>query len=172
MTNQKRNIPKATFFGRNLKFLRRVRGMSQTELASAVALTRGNIASYESGVVEPNANNFLKFCDFLDVSPRELLNRTFEHDATEVIAQTELPQQPLEQYLADQIDLFTFQTNRITKIIEGHRAMAEFNDDKIPQEPTVVQLIHFRDRLVDILSALVKSNWSLIQSFTAEQEEE
>jgi transcriptional regulator with XRE-family HTH domain len=62
-----------TPFSRNLKSLRRARGLSQQKLAQEVGLKRSNIASYETGTVEPNAANFLRIAYFFDADPALLL---------------------------------------------------------------------------------------------------
>ena len=52
-----------------------MRGMSQQKLAEQLGLKRNNIASYEAGIVEPKAINFLKLAIFFEASPSELFGK-------------------------------------------------------------------------------------------------
>ena len=44
----------------NIRYLRKKMNLSQEELANAIGLNRGNIASYESGTAEPKIANLVK----------------------------------------------------------------------------------------------------------------
>ena len=80
---KKKSIPKPTHFGKNLKFLRRLSSLSQTGLANALEIKRSNIASYESGIVEPKASLFLKTCIFFSKAPAEMLETVLSEQAVE-----------------------------------------------------------------------------------------
>ena len=67
--------------GQNIKFLRKLRGMSQRELAERIGLKRNNIASYEAGIVEPSAVTFIVLAKFFEVDPVDLLTRRLEPPA-------------------------------------------------------------------------------------------
>ena len=72
-----KNIPKPTNFGKNLKFLRRMRKLTQDEMGTIMNCNRNNIASYEGGIVEPSASRFLLACDYFGISPSEILNNVY-----------------------------------------------------------------------------------------------
>ena len=113
-------IPAPTYFGRNLKFTRRIKSLSQKELAEAVNLNRGNIASYESGIVEPNIKNLLFMCEYLEVEPVKMLEEIIaEHTTEEILHSEDLSLE--DQYLANQFDKFIEQTNTFTKVYEGYK---------------------------------------------------
>lgn len=61
--------------GKNIKFLRKLRGLSQRELAERIGLKRNNIASYEAGIVEPRAATFIRMARFFEVDPTQLLTQ-------------------------------------------------------------------------------------------------
>ncbi len=53
--------------GKNLKFLRKKKKLSQEQLAKTLGLTRSTYSGYENGVAEPNVQNLLKFSKFFDL---------------------------------------------------------------------------------------------------------
>lgn len=57
----------------NIKFLRNRKGISQTALAEAVDLKRGNIASYEKELAQPNIENIVKLADYFKVDINQLV---------------------------------------------------------------------------------------------------
>ena len=59
--------------GRNLRFFRKARNLSQSELAQRIGLKRNNIASYEAGLVEPRAATFIRLAEFFEVNAGRFL---------------------------------------------------------------------------------------------------
>jgi len=162
-TKRKRNIPKPTNFGKNLKFLRRLQGITQSKLAEQTGLTRNNIASYESGLIEPNGEKFLTLCQYFDKSPEHML----ENDYTEV-SQEELVSALGEDaagpvFAQDQLLSFIDQTREMTKIFEGYQTFYTMKSGSV-QDQKSKELFSIMEDLLSILQELVQSNWSLIQS--------
>lgn len=62
--------------GEQIKEIRKLRGMSQDQLAELASLNRVTIAKYESGRVEPGAQSLSRIADALDVSVDDLLGRS------------------------------------------------------------------------------------------------
>ena len=60
-------------FGRNLATARRLKGMTQAELASQVYLDRCAISRMETGNRYPRLDHVLEFAEVLDVQVRDLL---------------------------------------------------------------------------------------------------
>lgn len=52
----------------NLRFLRKLAGLSQEQFAKKVGMNRGNIASYEKGNAEPNIEKLQRIVKYFDVS--------------------------------------------------------------------------------------------------------
>jgi len=164
-----KNIPLPTNFGKNLRFLRRVRGLSQTAIAKEVNLTRNNIASYESGVVEPNSTNFLMICNFFQVEPRKMLESIMAENPLE---ESFVPEQdsPEEEYIVSELDQFMVQTNEMTKVLEGYKLFFDMKKDEyMTSNP---ELFSTLQDLLSLLSSLVQSNWALIQHIVPTEEEE
>ena len=61
-------------FGLNLRIARKLKQMTQAELASQVYLDRCAISRMETGNRYPRLDHILEFADVLDVQVRELLH--------------------------------------------------------------------------------------------------
>lgn len=156
------NIPKPTHFGKNLKLLRRLKGLSQTELANKLNLSRNNIASYESGVVEPNTSNFLATCLYFQIDPRKMLSVDLSKHPTKTTIET-TDQDLLNRHVIDQMDLFIAQTNEMTKVLEGYRTFLTMKKESDNSNANQ-ELFAIQEDLLDLLKNLLKSNWTLIRS--------
>ena len=62
--------------GQRIADFRRVRGLSQEELAELATLSRISIARYEAGKIEPGAQAMGRIADALEVTTDELLGRS------------------------------------------------------------------------------------------------
>jgi DNA-binding XRE family transcriptional regulator len=68
----------AANFGRNLRRIRKDRGLTQPELAAAAKVTRNAIAKLERGHRHPRLDTLIALAVSLDVSPADLLVRNDE----------------------------------------------------------------------------------------------
>jgi len=68
------NAKKADFFRKEIKQIRQSLNKTQKEVAAALGITPQSYQSYEWGLTFPSMENFIKLCDFLDVTPNDLLN--------------------------------------------------------------------------------------------------
>lgn len=155
--------PKITHLGANIRFLRRIRGLSQSEFAKSVGLSRNNIASYESGMVEPNSRNFIKMASFFQVNPQDILEKVLSENPVEVVPIDDKPSAPAENYIQEQLEEFTKQTNTFTKILEGY---SEFFDLQKGESSTEHEreLQNTIDDILLLMEKLASTNWGLIQS--------
>lgn len=142
-----------SYLGSNLKFLRRLKGLSQQKLADAVALRRNNIASYESGVVEPKAFVFLRLAHFFDVAPIALIT---EDLTIAPLPQLETKESPPEMIL-NQLEAFIKETSDMQRLIDGFRELQKFKASQ--RQPST-----YPSDLIDILAYLLRANWNLIHS--------
>ena len=81
-------------FSETSKVLRKEKGLSQTQLAEALKVSKACISMIEIGKNEPTANTLLKYADFFQCSTDYLLGR--EDDFGNITIQTEKPA-PLPQ---------------------------------------------------------------------------
>ena len=159
---KKKSIPKPTHFGKNLRFLRRLNGLSQQELANQLHLKRNNIASYESGSAEPSAKVYLRICRHFNKSPQLLLDTLMVEQPLET-TQIVLPidnsirQNQFEEALSQ----FISQTNEMTKIFDGYTSLIEMKN--IDNSDTISRELYssFTD-LLDLLQTLIRSNWDFM----------
>lgn len=63
-------------FDKNLKTLRKLRGLSQDSLAQELNTTRTCISNYERGIRQPDGETIRLFADYFDVSIDYLLGRS------------------------------------------------------------------------------------------------
>lgn len=142
-------------FGRNLKFLRRLTGMTQTQFAETVGMSRSNTMSYESGLVEPNLKRFFAICDQLSVDPRAMI----EDDVSITMLESQEQNQDdvQENFIRDNLQGFISHTREMTKILNGYRALQTLNTRNQSPNSTLEQLL-------DLLEMLIRSNWSMLRS--------
>lgn len=62
--------------GENIKRIRKMRGITQSDLAKKLEVTARTIQNYESGNREPNLETLMKICDTLDCAPMEIIDLT------------------------------------------------------------------------------------------------
>ena len=58
-----------------LEYLRKLRGLNQTELAKELNMIRTTYSNYEHGQAEPNIETLIKLADYFDVSLDYLCER-------------------------------------------------------------------------------------------------
>lgn len=63
-----------TFFASNLSFLRKKKGLTQIEVATALGLKRNTFSNYETTHSEPDLNTLEKIASFFDISMDELIS--------------------------------------------------------------------------------------------------
>jgi len=66
---------KVNEFSSRLREVRKDTGMSQSEVASEIGVTKSAYANYEQGIREPSLKVLIAICDALDVSCDYLLGR-------------------------------------------------------------------------------------------------
>lgn len=159
-----------TYIGINLKFLRRIRGISQAELAKEVGLSRNNIASYESGMVEPNSKNFIKIATFFQVNPQDILEKILSENPVEIVPMENEPESAIDRYIKDHVEEFTKQTNTMTKIFEGYNEFYNMQRDN-EMSAQEKELHGTVDNILQLMQTLVSTNWKLIQSIFPNQEQ-
>ncbi|THU36896.1 helix-turn-helix domain-containing protein [Niastella caeni] len=64
----------STFFAPNLSFLRKKKGMTQIEVATALGLKRNTFSNYETTHSEPDLGTLEKIASFFDISIDELVS--------------------------------------------------------------------------------------------------
>lgn len=70
-------------FSERLRKLRRMRGITQDELAAATGVSRSAIGMYENGAREPNFETLEAFADYFNVSMSDLVDSNIVPSATD-----------------------------------------------------------------------------------------
>lgn len=146
------NLPK------NLKFLRKSHGLSQQRLAETLGLKRSNIASYESGLVEPRPVNFLKLAAYFGVDPSSLAE-------VDLCAQADLTSQASsheQAELAEKLSCIVTATQDIQKVKEGFEAFFHLQAERGLPQPEA----HALGSLMEITERLLETNWAFISALT------
>ena len=58
--------------GNNIKQARKLKGLTQTEVAKVFCMTQQQYSRFENGVFELNYQQIINLCKLLDITPNEL----------------------------------------------------------------------------------------------------
>lgn len=72
------NMNNVSFYNKNLKWIRTMRGISQQQLADDLGLNRNNIASYELGNSKPDMLRALSIARYFNCSLEQMILTDFE----------------------------------------------------------------------------------------------
>lgn len=152
-----------TQISRNLRFLRKKRGLSQAALADKLGLNRGNIASYEKGIAEPNLSNLLNMVRFFEVDVIGFIDRDLSS------GQGEAEGQGRPGYLSNSSMLtFNREANQLEAIIAGQRQYYQRKLKAVEQaEETHQNISQEYERLLEIAEELMQLNRRLLSELEA-----
>ena len=68
-----------------IKELRKIKGLSQTQMATLLNMSRTGYASWEQGLAEPSSSDLRKLCVIFDVTADELLEIETPEERRKVI---------------------------------------------------------------------------------------
>lgn len=77
-------------FSKNLKSLRKEKGLNQSELANNIGLRQSHISSWELNTSDPSLYNIMLLADYFNVSIDYLTGRE-EEDGRIIVQELELP---------------------------------------------------------------------------------
>src|SRR5690606_13630205 len=69
------------FFSKNIEFIRKKRGQTQTNLASDLGFTKQQWNNYEKGLSYPKFLDFIKICQYFEVSETDLIHSDLSKEA-------------------------------------------------------------------------------------------
>lgn len=124
-------------FGKNLKFLRKVKGWNQEELANNLGIKRSSIAAYESKEVEPRLKVIFKMADLLGVEfekmVRELLTtpaQLLENNGKEETYGEKIDLFSFNSANAQTIDWFEENIHKYRKITNGNASLQTIKEER------------------------------------------
>ncbi len=163
----------------NIKYLRNKKGISQTALADAVSLKRGNIASYEKELAQPGVDNLIKLADYFKVDLNEFIKIDLsdinnsdlnhpkkigkDHDLFQGLMDrvTALKGQPDKH---SKVSKLKKQNEEIFKMVDGFKA---FHNHRIktldPFNDAAKKIASDYDNIIDLLETVLNSNKELIK---------
>lgn len=66
----------AKIVGENIKIARKIKGLTQRDVAQVFHMTQQQYSRFENGIFELNYDQIIKICKLLDITPNEI----FEFD--------------------------------------------------------------------------------------------
>jgi transcriptional regulator with XRE-family HTH domain len=165
----------------NIKYLRTEKGLSQTAMAEAVGLKRGNIASYEKELAQPNIENLVKIAEYFGVDIHQMVNKDLQYSSKKItnekspfkVFEENFPIQGLKdrvnslkgnQNSDDKIKRLKVQNQDIQKMVDGFRAFHNMRmNSSEGSEELSKKLSSDYINLLDILQTVLKSNTDLIK---------
>ena len=64
----------AKIVGNNIKDARKLKGLTQSQVAQIFRMTQQQYSRFENGVFELNYEQIVKICEILDITPNEIFN--------------------------------------------------------------------------------------------------
>lgn len=68
------------FFGKNLKYLRKIRKISQQQMADDLKVNRQTIAQYEIGKIKPTFDTLINIRNYFNVNLDDLIFKDLENE--------------------------------------------------------------------------------------------
>lgn len=169
-----------TNISNNIKFLRTKKGMSQTAMAEAVGLKRGNIASYEKELAQPSIENLVKIADYFGTDLQQLIQQDLSiavepptRKSYFKLFEEGFPLQNLKDKVAHlterqspniHLKKLREENKEIYKMMEGFKAFHKMRMKSKPNEKELFYKVcsDYED-LLDVLGTVLKSNDELIR---------
>ncbi|ADR22155.1 hypothetical protein MATR_02070 [Marivirga tractuosa] len=170
-----------TKISNNIKYLRTEKGLSQTAMAEAVGLKRGNIASYEKELAQPSIENLVNIADYFGIDIHQIVNEDLQYSTKKVkhdrnpfkIFEENFPIQGLKDRVnalkgnhnaEDKVKRLKDQNKDIQKMVDGFRAFHKMrmNSNESTEELSKKLSADYVN-LLDILQTVLKSNTDLIK---------
>ncbi len=160
------------YFAKNLKYLRRQKGLSQQELAAGLGLNRGNIASYEKQSAEPSMANLNRIGKFFKIELSELIEKDLsekskmisslaagqEEDKYVEKAAEEILFESLEDN-QEKIEKFRRRSDEMARILDGFRQFHKFRMENAGGlSDDVKKLALDYEKLLDVLEDVMVTN--------------
>jgi transcriptional regulator with XRE-family HTH domain len=107
--------------GERLKYIRKSRDLTQTELAIALHLSRNQISSYENDQVQPSIDVIISYCEFFNITSDSILNIS---DSDAINLEEQLVKQIIQssrRMTSEQRRQFLKQITLFAKFLERHK---------------------------------------------------
>ena len=165
------------YFAKNLKYLRREKGLSQEQMAGLVGLNRGNIASYEKQSAEPSMVNLAKIGKFFNIDLNDFIEKdlSLKHDIINKFDEADLSgsadDDPVKELFIEslednqkKIEKFRKRSDEMARILDGFKQFHKFrmeNSDKLSDDVKKMALDY--EKLLEVLEEVLSTNKHMMQ---------
>ncbi len=158
-----KNIPtrsaQLVVFGRNVRFLRKLKGLTQAQLAEQLSVNRSRIAGWELGSIEPDFEKLFELAAFLEVAPEELLAEDF----SQIDLEDHLLSPISIEHQGGRLQELASQTLEAEKALEGFRELVALRySNADPEDEGLMNLFYQWDNLSEIFRLLIRTNWDFL----------
>jgi len=167
-----------TYIAKNMRFLRKMTGLSQHDFAQKVDLNRGNIASYEKGTAEPSTEKLLRITKFFHVDLTDFIEKDLEEELNQKNinisvknGELHISHQSLEEVVDGEMNQNNQQSTQVLgersvelkKILEGFQNYSQYKSAKY-KELSDVEKGYLSDsfRLLEIAEDILDINRQLL----------
>lgn len=167
---------KFSILSQNLRFLRKLKKISQEELAQKLNIKRSNIAAYESKNVEPRLRIILEIAKFFNIDVKTLIEEKVTADTP---YKPYITQHYSEEPSSNTIDVsnkrdvsqFIEKSIKVRKILEGFKAFYSFKKNELSNaSPEKVKLTYDIDNFIQLMEHLLTYNESVIKAISNSEE--
>ncbi len=158
----------------NIRFLRKLNGFNQEELANKLNIKRSNIAAYETKNVEPRLRIILELAKLFDVDISTFLSTPldsqskyegFTKENIELFTDTEFINVDKSH-----IDNFINKSLQIKKVLIGFKSFYAFKKSKIQNlTPSNEKVIFDIDNFIQLMEHLISHNESMIRVLSSQR---
>ncbi|MEE4257816.1 MAG: helix-turn-helix transcriptional regulator [Bacteroidales bacterium] len=165
------------YFARNLKYLRREKGLSQEQFAGLVGLNRGNIASYEKQSAEPSIVNLTKIGKFFNIDLNDIIEKdlSLKDDIIDKLEDADLSgnldEEPVKELFIEsleenqkKIEKFRKRSDEMARILDGFKQFHKFrmeNSEKLSDDVKKMALDY--EKLLEVLEEVLSTNKHIMQ---------
>jgi transcriptional regulator with XRE-family HTH domain len=162
-----------TALSHNIKFLRKVLGISQEELANRLNIKRSNIAAYESKNVEPRLRIILEIARIFNIEVSTLIENKLDinsdyrkFNSTEDVAPTFTL--ALDEQKQLKVEKFIEKSVQIRKVLEGFKSFYSFRKNGVAiDSPERERVIYDIDNFIQLMDHLLKYNENVIAALAS-----
>lgn len=150
----------ATKFSSNLRFLRRLAGLTQAQLAHDLRLKRNNIAAYEVGIAEPNHRTLLAISQYFSTSLDDFIEKDLSLRVAAVLNSSQMIQS--DDRLPVDYSVILKLTSAGQRVLDGILALQEFKREATNGElpkmgADFLQLHYLLEKILEANRVLIKN---------------
>ncbi len=152
-----------SFVGKNIRYLRNSKGLSQEAFAHEIGLNRGNISSYEKGQAEPRIDKLGEMAKFFQIPVLFLIERDLEEEGIMSLNDVLKEGTDVENFelIVRKLDHKSHEIQQVFKGFEEYHKMkmARFHE----VTPEINKLAVDFEELLEVSTTLLEQHQSLVR---------